>query len=324
MKIWTLAWDTDSGTGASVHMTERECFEELIRDYVDEENREEALRQLELDGTTDKAGEYDFWKWFDDNLRETMDTFSIESHEIDVPASLNSRELATTLYALRELQDKMHETDDVLAEMKDSGHFEDAPPLTEDEIDDLCERLNLSPVQPQRRVVVRVESGVAEFLEVPDGIETVLIDYDDLGCNQGEALESAISAFPKDLQPAIREYFFFDEQPEGEAKQEVSPEVLKARAGIIPHDPQDDEPDEEPKEEQQFRNYYRCTHEETRDSGKPVTEWHDDWSATCNDRCPLCNLENEPYYSEELTDPKEVIINPSAVAGMTDKLGTIL
>lgn len=32
--------------------------------------------------------------------------------------------------------------------------------------------------------------------------------------------------------------------------------------------------------------------------------WYDTWSCMCNDRCPKCNAEIEPYYSEEL---KEVI-----------------
>ncbi len=77
-------------------------------------------------------------------------------------------------------------------------------------------------------------------------------------------------------------------------------EEAEANAGIIPHDPQA----EQPEEKQQYRNYYLCTHEGTKDSGKPVTEWHDDWSATCNDRCPLCNLEVEPYHSEDLTTKK--------------------
>ncbi|SHJ62598.1 hypothetical protein SAMN02745165_02802 [Malonomonas rubra DSM 5091] len=38
-----------------------------------------------------------------------------------------------------------------------------------------------------------------------------------------------------------------------------------------------------------FTNYYR--HE---DCG---AEWQDDWDCTCNDRCPVCNVEIEPYKS---------------------------
>jgi hypothetical protein len=44
-------------------------------------------------------------------------------------------------------------------------------------------------------------------------------------------------------------------------------------------------------EELWFRNYYRC------DCGE---EWEDEWSCTCNDRCPACRTETEPYNSEDL------------------------
>ncbi len=41
-----------------------------------------------------------------------------------------------------------------------------------------------------------------------------------------------------------------------------------------------------------FRNYYCCPND--------GTTWHDDWSATCNDRCPTCWTEIEPYESEDI------------------------
>jgi len=41
-----------------------------------------------------------------------------------------------------------------------------------------------------------------------------------------------------------------------------------------------------------FRNYYECTHDGTR--------WQDEWACMCNDRCPTCNVETEPHFSEEL------------------------
>ncbi len=39
-----------------------------------------------------------------------------------------------------------------------------------------------------------------------------------------------------------------------------------------------------------YRNWYKC----------PVckTEWLDEWSCMCNDRCPKCNAEIEPYESK--------------------------
>ena len=41
-----------------------------------------------------------------------------------------------------------------------------------------------------------------------------------------------------------------------------------------------------------YLNHYRCPLDDTR--------WTDQWSCTCNDRCPVCRAEIEPYYSEEL------------------------
>lgn len=41
-----------------------------------------------------------------------------------------------------------------------------------------------------------------------------------------------------------------------------------------------------------YRNHYRhCK-----------TEWNDEWSCTCNDRCPVCNAEIEPYESDDLRE----------------------
>jgi hypothetical protein len=32
-------------------------------------------------------------------------------------------------------------------------------------------------------------------------------------------------------------------------------------------------------------------------------KWTDEWSCMCNDKCPVCGGEIEPYKSEELNDP---------------------
>ena len=42
--------------------------------------------------------------------------------------------------------------------------------------------------------------------------------------------------------------------------------------------------------DRQYVNYYRCP-----DDG---AEWTMIWSCMCNDRCPTCNHEIEPYSSE--------------------------
>lgn len=41
-----------------------------------------------------------------------------------------------------------------------------------------------------------------------------------------------------------------------------------------------------------FRNAYRCD--------ACGEEWTDEWSCMCNDKCPGCNAEVEPFESEEI------------------------
>jgi hypothetical protein len=41
-----------------------------------------------------------------------------------------------------------------------------------------------------------------------------------------------------------------------------------------------------------FRNYYECPHDGTR--------WLDDWTCACNDRCPACDAEIEPYFRDDI------------------------
>ena len=41
-----------------------------------------------------------------------------------------------------------------------------------------------------------------------------------------------------------------------------------------------------------FRNYYECSLD--------GTKWHDEWTCTGNDRCPICDTEAEPHFSEDI------------------------
>jgi hypothetical protein len=70
------------------------------------------------------------------------------------PAGLtfDASETATILYALRSLQtDLMDNCADVRAEMLDSEHFADCAPLSEDDIETLCEKINTpSPAALQK------------------------------------------------------------------------------------------------------------------------------------------------------------------------------
>ena len=44
---------------------------------------------------------------------------------------------------------------------------------------------------------------------------------------------------------------------------------------------------------QWFENSYECS--------RCGTEWSDEWSCMCNDKCPNCNAEIEPYDSVDLS-----------------------
>lgn len=43
-----------------------------------------------------------------------------------------------------------------------------------------------------------------------------------------------------------------------------------------------------------FQNSYECS--------ECGTKWTDEWSCMCNDRCPKCSTEIEPYDSVELSE----------------------
>lgn len=44
-------------------------------------------------------------------------------------------------------------------------------------------------------------------------------------------------------------------------------------------------------QDQMFENHYTCPN--------CGYDWSDVWSATCNDRCPVCRTETEPHESKE-------------------------
>ena len=50
---------------------------------------------------------------------------------------------------------------------------------------------------------------------------------------------------------------------------------------------------ESAEQEASFQNHYLCT--------KCDCSWIDQWSCSCNDRCPQCNAEIEPHDSIELS-----------------------
>lgn len=46
-----------------------------------------------------------------------------------------------------------------------------------------------------------------------------------------------------------------------------------------------------PEESYWLRNFYQCACGE---------HWDDEWECACNDKCPSCDKEIEPYDSEEI------------------------
>jgi len=67
-----------------------------------------------------------------------------------------------------------------------------------------------------------------------------------------------------------------------------------------------------PDEPIRYRNHYKCS--------ECGTEWEDEWSCTCNDRCPECDAEIEPYKSEDLDPLKEVQLSIQMNQGACETL----
>ena len=66
----------------------------------------------------------------------------------------NDRELNTILHALRMMQDyRRHGQNPLCDDLHGCDHFEEVQPLEDEEIDALCERLNLAPEQPQENTL---------------------------------------------------------------------------------------------------------------------------------------------------------------------------
>lgn len=82
------------------------------------------------------------------------------------------------------------------------------------------------------------------------------------------------------------------EDPDSETGAYVKAWVWVNREEIQPNYAED--------EEKSFVNHYRCEgNHDCRTQHEPL-EWTDTWSCACNDRCPTCRTEMEPYESEEL------------------------
>jgi hypothetical protein len=161
--VWSVAADDDNGTYASVHETESGAYRRLIQLTVDADNKDDVAKAEAFMAAEDFDG---LDEWIHEEVIEPLNTYSVDQHTLDVPASPNPapadenknitrRELASVLHGLRLMQEqwepKMHGCSSIglrepleLSEPNSCDHFcdyEDSP-LSPDEIDALCDRLN--------------------------------------------------------------------------------------------------------------------------------------------------------------------------------------
>jgi len=98
----------------------------------------------------------------------------VEAHGLSALA-VDDRELATVLAALRGHQRRTCPPD--LLDIATNGAR--YVPLTDDEIDGLCERLNCGPLTPQDvNVVVELDGGLVEGIVADRPIKVRVVDYD--------------------------------------------------------------------------------------------------------------------------------------------------
>ena len=162
--VWSVAADDDNGTYASVHETESAAYRRLIQLTVDSDDKDGVAKAEAFMEAEDYEG---LDKWIHEVVIEPLNTYSVDQHTLDVPASpipapadenkhITRRELASVLHGLRLMQEqwepKMHGCTSIglhepleLSEPNSCDHFcdEEDSPLSPTEIDDLCERLNM-------------------------------------------------------------------------------------------------------------------------------------------------------------------------------------
>src|ERR1039458_8926408 len=161
--VWSVAADDDNGTYASIHETELAAYRRLIQLTVDSDNKDDVAKAEAFMEAEDFDG---LDEWIHEEVIEPPNTYSVDQHKLDVPAALDPapanesksitrRELASVLHGLRLMQEqwepKMHRCTSIglhdpleLSEPNSCDHFcdEEDSPLSPDEIDQLCERLN--------------------------------------------------------------------------------------------------------------------------------------------------------------------------------------
>ena len=164
INVCSVAADDDNGTYASVHETERAAYRRLIQLTVDADKKNDVAKAEAFMEAEDFEG---LDEWIHEEVIEPLNTYSVDQYTLDVPGSpiptpadenkcISRRELASVLHGLRLMQEqwepKMHGCSSIglhepleLSEPNSCDHFcyDEDSPLSPDEIDELCERLNM-------------------------------------------------------------------------------------------------------------------------------------------------------------------------------------
>src|ERR1019366_667077 len=111
--VWSVAADDKNGTYASVHATESAAYRRLIQLTVDADNKDDVAKAEAFMEAEDFDG---LDEWIHEEVIEPLNTYSVDQHTLDVPASpipapadenkqITRRELASVLHGLRLMQE---------------------------------------------------------------------------------------------------------------------------------------------------------------------------------------------------------------------------
>jgi hypothetical protein len=113
-------------------------------------------------------------------------------------------------------------------------------------LDPISEPLTL-PAPPRAQVVIEINEGVANIHTCPENIDVMIVDWDMFEC--GDHTLTGENAIDEELRAWIEanEPEWYAEQLQREtaiAEEKIPLQTRKARAGMLPHDTQNDEPEE--------------------------------------------------------------------------------
>lgn len=195
-------------------------------------------------------------------------------------------------------------------------------PLSDIEIDDLCEELNCdsSDTAPQESclnsdsdALVNIPWTIHKTMDEKTREEWIIETVSHNGRIDGictmhgvgewltperKAIARLLCAAPKlraALDYLLEQTVDMDlkngiELTEGE--KEARAQALAAIAATQSDEEQEDSDEEKPTT--WYRNYYEC---------QCGTEWEDGWNCMCDDRCPNCNTSVQPHHSENIMKP---------------------